>query len=87
MTAPAAIITTAIGNFGIIFLAPNKITSETIPKISDGRLICSTVFSICSKSSNNSPVPAVPPISFGTCIKMIVEQIPVINPPITGAEI
>ena len=52
-----------------------------------GRSDSSAVFSICSKSSNNSPVPAVPPISFGTCIKMIVEQIPVINPPITGAEI
>ena len=86
-TAPAAIITTAIGNFGIIFFAASKMTSEKIPKINDGRLICSAVFSICSRSSNNSPVPAVPPISFGTCIKMIVEQIPVMNPPITGAEI
>ena len=54
----------------MIFFAANKMTNDRIPKINDGRLICSAVFSICSNSSNNSPVPAVPPINFGTCIKM-----------------
>ena len=33
------------------------------------------------------PDPALPPNNLGTCIRMIVVQIPLINPPITGAEI
>ena len=38
-------------------------------------------------SSNTSPVPAVPPKSFATCISMIVHPIPDINPPSTGFDI
>ena len=55
--------------------------------INFGILICRTALIICSASSKNSPVPALPPISFGTCIIIIVVQIPVINPPITGSDI
>ena len=86
-TAPNTINTTAIGNFGTSFFATSKITRETLPSTSDGILICRTALIICSASSKNSPVPALPPISFGTCIKIIVVQIPVINPPITGSDI
>ena len=86
ITAPAAISTTAIGNFGMNFLDSNRITSAETLSATDGRLMDAASFAICSASSRNSPVPAVPPISFGSCIKMIVVQIPVIKPPITGAE-
>ena len=85
--APAAIKSTAIGNFGMTFFAVNTITSAATPSARDGRLISPTVSAICSASSKNSPVPAVPPRSFGTCIRMMVVQMPVIKPPITGAEI
>ena len=85
--APAAIKSTAIGNFGMTFFAVNTITSAATPSARDGRLISPTVSAICSASSKNSPVPAVPPRSFGICIRMMVVQMPVIKPPITGAEI
>ena len=85
ITAPAAIKSTAIGNFGITFFDTRSIRREMPPKIRDGRF--TFVCPICSASSMSSPTPAVPPINFGTCIRIIVVQIPVINPPITGAEI
>ena len=85
-TAPAAIRTTTIGNFGATFFTVSKIASEMSPSISEGKLIRPAVSWICSKSSGSSPVPAVPPSNLGTCIRMIVIQIPLMNPPITGAE-
>ena len=71
----------------MIFFITRRMTRETRPKISEGKLICPNVAQICSASSGNSPVPAVPPINLGTCMRIIVVQIPVIKPPITGAEI
>ena len=87
ISAPAAISATAIGNFGITFFDTRRIKSAVSPITREGRLIVFKVSAMCSASSKSSPTPAVPPISFGTCISMIVVQIPVINPPITGAEI
>ena len=87
ITAPASIKRTANGTLGQIFLAASKIPRDANPKRSEGTLISESVFAICYTNSGNSPVPAVPPISFGNCIRMIVVQIPVINPPITGADI
>ena len=37
-------------------------------------------------SANSSPVPAVPPNSFGTCMNIMVSPTPEMNPPITGVE-
>ena len=37
-------------------------------------------------SSGSSPVPAVPPRSFGACMRMMVQQMPLMNPPMTGVE-
>ncbi len=87
MHAPAAINSTAIGNFGISFLERSSINSAASPSKRDGRFSFSRLSPICMASSKNSPTPALPPKSFGTCIRMIVVQIPVIKPPITGAEI
>jgi len=87
MPAPAIIKRTAIGNFGISFLHTSNSTRAASPSTTDCQLISLAVFIICSASSKNSPVPADPPISFGTCISIIVVQIPVMNPPITGADI
>ena len=84
---PANISTTAIGNFGINFFETNNITRAITPIITDGIFACFKVSYICSASSKNSPVPELPPIIFGICINIIVVHIPVINPPITGAEI
>ena len=41
--------------------------SANSPITTEGRLITAAVLIICSANSKNSPVPAVPPISFGTC--------------------
>ena len=87
INAPAAINATAIGNLGINFFETRRMKSAVSPITSEGRLIAFTVSAMCSASSKSSPTPAVPPISLGTCIRIIVVQIPVINPPMTGAEI
>ena len=42
---------------------------------------------MCSASSMISPDPAELPISFGICMKIIVKEIPLMNPPITGVDI
>ena len=86
ITAPAAINKTAIGNLGTTRLAIRRIANAIRPSTMDGTLIVDTVPAICSINSGNSPTPAVPPISFGICIKIIVVQIPVMNPPMTGAD-
>ena len=86
-SAPAAMSTTAIGNFGMIFLLIRSIASAIAPISSAAVFICFKVSHMCSASSKSSPVPAVPPISFGTCMSIIVVHIPVIKPPITGADI
>ena len=85
--APAAIKTTAIGNLGITFFATNKMISAATPIPRDARFTSGSASHKCRSNSGNSPIPAEPPNNFGSCIKIIVVQIPVINPPITGAEI
>ena len=83
---PSAIKTTAIGNFGMIFLDSKRIHSAKSPKSRDGTFNPGRLSHKCKSNSGNSPVPALPPKSFGACIRMIVVQIPVIKPPMTGAE-
>ena len=87
ISAPAAIRMTANGIFGHNFLVSKRMARDISPSTSDTRLISGSVCTMCSASSGNSPVPAVPPSSFGSCIRIMVVQIPVIKPPITGAEI
>ncbi len=86
ITAPTPISTTAIGNFGTIFLDTDNIINARTPRITDGIFILCIVSAICSASSKNSPVPAEPPSNFGSCINIIVVHIPVMKPPITGAD-
>ena len=77
----------AIGNLGIYFFARIRITSAPAPMANDSQFIYGREFQICFASSRNSPRPAGLPISFGTCIKMIVTAMPLIKPPMTGVEI
>lgn len=39
-----------------------------------------------ASAPGSSPVPAVPPRSFGVCMRMMVQQMPLMNPPMTGVE-
>ena len=85
-SAPVTMSTTAIGNFGTSLLLTTKMASATIPMTSAAAFMWCKASHICSDSSKSSPVPAAEPMSFGTCISMIVVHMPVINPPITGAD-
>ncbi len=85
--APKAIMTTAIGNLGQMRFAVSTTASVMIPRIKEGRLNTGSSLIICSRSSNSSPVPAVPPKSFGTCMRITVQHTPEIKPPITGFDI
>ena len=57
-----------------------------MPSTADNRLKYCSWFKIWAIRTKSSPVPAKPPNSFATCIKIIVQPIPEINPPITGVE-
>ena len=84
---PNAIITTAIGNLGITFLEIIRIANAPTPNATDTQLICCAVSYKCFNNSGSSPEPDLPPMILGICIKIIVNAIPLINPPITGVEI
>ena len=85
-TAPSAIIAMAIGNFGNSRLPASRIPSAASPSASDSQWISPQAAMRCRVSSGSSPVPAVPPRSFGVCMRMMVQQMPLMNPPMTGVE-
>ena len=85
--APTSIIITDIGNFFDIFLLISTTATVPTPIMSESRLKLPSCEIMWLTSSNTSPVPAVPPKSFATCISMIVHPIPDINPPSTGFDI
>ena len=83
-SAPSPITTMAMGNLGLSRLAASRITSAAAPSPRDRGWTCTPAR--CRTSSGSSPVPAVPPMSLGSCIRMMVQQIPLINPPITEVD-
>lgn len=83
---PAAIMATAMGNFGTSLWDRRRITRAPAPSITDRMLTCSKASQICKRSSRSSPEPEPLPRIFGICIRIMVKEIPVINPPITGVE-
>ena len=76
----------AIGNFGTNFFARISRISAPTPMARDSTLICPSACPICFDSSRSSPLPAGLPISLGTCMRMMVTAMPLMNPPMTGVE-
>ena len=83
---PSTIITSTHGTFGHLRGASSRITSVAKPSAAVGRLMVFAASKICPSSSNSSPVPVPEPSSFGTCMRMISQQTPLMNPPMTGSE-
>ena len=83
---PSTIITSTHGTFGHLRGASSRIASVAKPSAAVGRLTAFAASKICSSSSNSSPVPVPEPSSFGTCMRMISQQTPLMNPPMTGSE-
>ena len=83
---PSTIITSTHGTFGHLRGASSRIASVAKPSAAVGRLTVFAASKICPSSSNSSPVPVPAPSSFGTCMRMISQQTPLMNPPMTGSE-
>ena len=83
---PSTIITSTHGTFGHLRGASSRIASVAKPSAAVGRLTVFAASKICPSSSNSSPVPVPEPSSFGTCMRMISQQTPLMNPPMTGSE-
>ena len=83
---PATIITSTHGTFGHLRGAMSKIASVPKPSAAVGQLMTFAASKTCPSSSKSSPVPVPEPSSFGTCMRMISQQTPLMNPPMTGSE-
>ena len=84
--APAAMMRMAMGNLGRNRLDSSRMVRAAAPSSRDSQWMDWLAVWICSNSSSSSPVPAACPMSLGTCMRMMVQQMPLIKPPITGAE-
>ena len=83
---PATIITSTHGTFGHLRGAMSRIASVPKPSAAVGQLMTFATSKTCPSSSNSSPVPVAEPSNFGTCMRMISQQTPLMNPPMTGSE-